>query len=942
MHRDTLSHLACPSCRCAYKIDIKTVRGDNITTALLDCPGCGITVPVIAGFPLFEEARPWGRTVDEHWVSGIRGKLIDIDGEYQQLLEEKAARGTTDLYAAFQPFNESTRALYAFLPLLEKALRPGDIILDTWCRTGWSGELLAGLFPQQRILSIWEGNSNVLGYKGFAHWLKVGKRLPNLDIMFTHADHALPLADNSVRVVHGLDSLHRYRHSSFIPECLRVCDDEGLLIFPHIHLSNSQPEPFFERGCHQYHGKEWKAWLDKILLNKPRCAWVLPEAKLFETTLPFILTDQSDTTDYNAVMLIADGVNEGRELAPGIHLPPGPNCRFVCNPLVSIKLHQCEVWFDDANLAGLASIMMERHPCYAQHLKDVIGECLEADEARFIWHAQQALELQSIADAMQLSMGAAVKLANTLCNRELLHAAPVSQAMHKLQHYFTDLTLPQDKPENFADVWDIATSSYARRAVLRWLEDDSVISIEEATYLVDAIRSQLIADGFSQGARLLIACDHHPEALLLCWAAWLQGMVTAIIDPSLSTEKVEEIRIRCDAKIIFTDNPALMCDKSEGVILFDGREARGQHLFSDWLEPAFEADNQLPEFEPEAGSDADAAILFTSGTTGLAKGVVLSQRALCRSGLNMAQTHGWHEETLLSLGSLSMMSGLRNPAVAALASASTILVPGRVTTLLPLNAWSQTRASGATIITAVPAWLSGLMSIQDRLEHAPNLRQILVTGTTLSDSLYREIRDKLGIPIGNYYGLTETGGICSATLKDDDAVTLGYPANALLLILDDKGKPVKPGESGLLRVYSDQLMSRYLGDPKATATVLHNGWLLTGDRAHRDQEGRLLLDGRDDELLKLRNGMRFHPQELEAALTALQSVESAAVVIQEEQQTLVAMIVSAEEPDKIRKQLLGTIADHLLPERIFNVTALPLSNNGKLLRSKLPGMIREL
>ena len=221
MHFELLSFLACPSCRCRFVEKVYSTQGDRIISATLTCPVCQIATPVVEGFPLFNEARPMGDIDQNFWLSQLEEKVTDPEGSYQDFLREKVSRGHSDAYAAFQPFNESTRALYPFIPLLRECLQPGDIILDTWCRTGWSGELLAGLFPEQRIVSIWEGNSNVLGYRGFAFWLGQGRRPENLDILFTHPDHALPIADNAVRIVHGLDSLHRYRHASYIPECLQ-------------------------------------------------------------------------------------------------------------------------------------------------------------------------------------------------------------------------------------------------------------------------------------------------------------------------------------------------------------------------------------------------------------------------------------------------------------------------------------------------------------------------------------------------------------------------------------------------------------------------------------------------------------------------------------------------------------------------------------------------
>ena len=176
MHRDSLQHLACPSCRCSYEQFAEIHTEARIERAILSCPQCRVAVPVVNGFPLFDEARPWAPGSDEAWLGELHKEKFSDQVQYQRFLEEKAQRGTSDLYAAFQPFNESTRALYPLLELLREVLQPGDLILDTWCRTGWSGELLAGLFPQQRIIPLWEGDSNVLGHRGFSHWIGEGRR----------------------------------------------------------------------------------------------------------------------------------------------------------------------------------------------------------------------------------------------------------------------------------------------------------------------------------------------------------------------------------------------------------------------------------------------------------------------------------------------------------------------------------------------------------------------------------------------------------------------------------------------------------------------------------------------------------------------------------------------------------------------------------------------
>lgn len=894
-----------------------------------------MAVPVIQGFPLFGEARPLGGVGSETWWQSLREKVLDPHGEYEAFLDKKVSRGHAEPYAAFQPFNESTRSLYPLLPLLKEVLQPGDIILDTWCRTGWSGELLAGLFPEQQVISIWEGNSNVLGYRGFAYWLASERRLPNLEIIFTHPDRALPLADNSVRVIHGLDSLHRYQHTSFIPECLRVCEKEGLLIFPHNHLSNSEPDPFFQRGCHQYHGREWKSWLDKILADSDRRGWILSEAALFKPENDYQLSDQSDTPHYNGLVLIANRDNEGRKLAPCPFPALSGQSRLVPNSLVRFNLHQCEVAINPDGLAGMVPEMLERHPCYAQKLTKVLGDRLTTDEARLIWHARQGLDVQSIATHMEFQPEQVEQLATGLCQRELLHPAIVSDAMAALQNFYSFAKLPGKEPARFSEIWQTALAGYDQRPVLCWLEDDSRLELDDVVYLVNAIRVQLVKEGLKSGSRIAMVSGHHPEALLLCWAAWLQGIVTILLDDSLPAEQIGDSLSRSKAELLFSDRSSLVQALTVKTVVLDTDDTPVALSFSNWLEQSL----GLAPDDVSVDPDSPAVVLFTSGSSGEPKGVVLSQRALCVSARTMAQTHGWHAETLMSLGPLSMMSGLRNPAAAALVSESTILVPGRKTIQLALNAWLQAGSMGATVITGVPAWLNSLMRVRDRLEPAPGLKQILLTGTHLEAHQQIEARQRLGLTVGNYYGLTETGGICTAALDEADFGTLGRPVNALLQIVNPDGQPVVAGEVGRLRVHSSQLMSGYLDDPAATAKVLQHGWLLTGDLAHWDDQGRLVLDGREDELLKLRNGARFHPHELEALLTSIPDVDAAAVTIDAEHGRLVALIVGKSDPAEVRKQLAPSVAPHLIPDLILNVEELPIGSNGKLQRSQLASLV---
>lgn len=942
MNTKLLNLLECTSCRCSYKISIFNQIADSVESAVLTCPRCQLVVPVCHGLPLFAESRPKPSGSLEDWLEKISKELFGEAGEYASFLKVKSERKVTDLYAAFQPFNESTRSIYPFINILRESLKPGDVILDTWCRTGWSGELLAGLFPEQHVISIWEGDSNVLGYRGFEYWLGTSKRHANLDIIFAHPDYPLPFATNSVAFVHGLDSIHRYRHASYIPEVLRICRDDGILLFPHIHLSNSEPDPFFERGCKQYHGKDWKNWLNSLIANSTREAWVLSEVELFEMQQQCILKDDANTVHYNGLILIAPTTINSSYLQAIQNLPITANSRFIENPLLDIAVHRCEVSKSNSGLSGLANELLIRHPCYADKLATIADGPITGDESRFIWHAENILTLQEIANEMAITLSDAEKIARNLCEREILHASPITYSMAALQRFYGKSILPVAQPNTFTDIWLTAKDLYHDAPLIHWLEDDSQISYEDADYVIDCIRRRFIDLELSEGDRIAIASPHHPESLFICWAAWLSGITLVAIDKELPVKSIIDLIQRTKSKLLVTDQHALANQQQVAVVFLDNETSppNDSICFADWLDATVCPEAHQYSINPEN----IATILFTSGSTGLPKGVMLSQQALAISGKNMADTHGWKSESILSLGPFSMMSGLRNPAVASLSSGSTVLLPGRSTLHHPWISWQQAQNQNATVITAVPAWLQIVVS-NPELTPCHSMKHILLTGAYLSPELRLKAIEKLSCGIGNYYGLTETGGLCATQLPDDLIVgdTIGIPAGALLQIIDDNDMPVSNGETGMLRCLSKQLMTGYLDNQQATANVLINGWFWTGDKASWDKYGRIKLHGRNDDFIKLRNGALFNPNEVESLIMQINGVDDVALAIDAQSMRITAILVSERHIDEICVDFNTEYKDNLeaykFPEKWIKADILPKNTNGKLIRKALFAII---
>ena len=224
--------------------------------------------------------------------------------KYKQFLRQKSRYPAYDIYACFQPFNEAFKALFPFVQYIKEHLNKGDSILNLWDRSGWTASMLSGWFPQQHIITIWEGDKDILGYRGFDYWMSLERR-DNHSVIFADFERPLPLENNSVSAIVGMDVLHRFNQPEFLSEINRIAKPEAPVIFPHVHLTNNMPEPFFDRGCIQLHGNDYQHFFDEVAAITKRTGYVLSEPATFmwnETTedIEKKLVSEPGNNDYNA------------------------------------------------------------------------------------------------------------------------------------------------------------------------------------------------------------------------------------------------------------------------------------------------------------------------------------------------------------------------------------------------------------------------------------------------------------------------------------------------------------------------------------------------------------------------------------------------------------------------------------------------------------------
>ncbi|MDX1496581.1 MAG: class I adenylate-forming enzyme family protein, partial [Salinisphaeraceae bacterium] len=456
---------------------------------------------------------------------------------------------------------------------------------------------------------------------------------------------------------------------------------------------------------------------------------------------------------------------------------------------------------------------------------------------------------------------------------------------------------------------------------------------------------RLVRLGVRPGHCVLYQGHQSVDALISFWATVLIGGIFAPVDPEWpaylgvkAREKAKPVVILADPDCMsfWQDNASVpvMCSSEA----FDNTASTG---------------NKTPGLPAQViPSSSIAAYLFTSGSTGDPKAVMLSHEALARSAGLATQTFHWlQRETLVNLAEPHTMSGLRNGFLAApLAGSEWAIRP----------AWARSSIFGLieflTLsqphrLVAAPVLLRHLNLLGERLDTSAlhRLAAFYCTGADLRNEDVKAFFERHRIPVINYYGLTETVGLCLCqspsdwTAEDD---SLGKAVGCETRI--DESASTSSGIGELL-VKQPYPMSGYLGDLTSTAMRFDGEWLKTGDLATQTPDGRIRLVGRIDSFIKTAGTDRLYPQEVETVLESHEKVlEAACLGIPDNTGTervtaLVVVYGEDSEPESLVRALHDHTRQHLgigrSPTQIRIVSALPRTSNGKLQRNKLKDIV---
>jgi long-chain acyl-CoA synthetase len=454
--------------------------------------------------------------------------------------------------------------------------------------------------------------------------------------------------------------------------------------------------------------------------------------------------------------------------------------------------------------------------------------------------------------------------------------------------------------------------------------------------------------GIVPGERVVVTMGNSPEVGIAYQGLWRAGAVVTPANFLLSAEDLRHVIADAEASAVIT-SPEFSDKVREAT---DGLD-HVRYLISAGDEEGFVPEAELERAEPATivpRTDDDlAALLYTGGTTGRSKGVMLTHASLSFTGQaahKAAYVPGINRGLATlplshAYGLLVTIAALYNPE----RGVGVLLRWFDPTVFLEMIAEHRLQAAAV-----VPTMLQILLSQPLEDYDLSSLQYVSSGGAPLAAEVAEQfLRRVPSAKIRQGYGLTETSSLISTNpVGREKPGSVGLPVPGTeVRILDDAGQELPAGEVGEICARSPGVMQGYWHSPEATAEALRDGWLHTGDLGYVDEEGYLFIVDRKKDLI-IRGGFNVYPRDVEDALLEHPAIESAGVVGRpdevsgEEVVAFVSLrpgaeITGSELVDWARERIGG----YKYPREVHIVDVVPLTNVGKVDRKALRAQITD-
>ena len=478
-----------------------------------------------------------------------------------------------------------------------------------------------------------------------------------------------------------------------------------------------------------------------------------------------------------------------------------------------------------------------------------------------------------------------------------------------------------------------------------------VLTYAELAGGVERVAAGLAARGFEPGDVFGILSPNLPEFPVAFHGALRAGGVATTMNPLSSVDELAHQLADSGARYLLTVPPLLdaarqAADRAGVEELFVFGQAEGATPFADLLR-ATDGHQKPPELHGFDPSTALAALPYSSGTTGLPKGVMLTHRNLVANVLQFeAVDDGTADDVLIAVLPFFHIYGMTLLVNAALRTGQTVVTMPRFDLAEFLRLMQDHRVTKAFLVPPILVALAKHPAVDDVDLSA--LVRVVSGAAPLGDELAAAVAARLGCEVKQGYGMTEASPVTHfvpagrAPWTKYGSVGPVVPGVEAVLVDVETGEEVAEGERGELWVRGPNVMAGYLGNDEATAHTLDaDGWLHTGDVAVVDADGDFTVVDRVKELIKYK-GYQVPPAELEALLLSHDAVADAAVIPvpdDEAGEIPKAYVVVKPGRDLSADDVMAFTAERVAPYKKVRAVAfvdeIPKSASGKILRRVL-------
>ncbi len=504
--------------------------------------------------------------------------------------------------------------------------------------------------------------------------------------------------------------------------------------------------------------------------------------------------------------------------------------------------------------------------------------------------------------------------------------------------------------------FDVVLQSHASRkpSQAAVVMADGSLTYRELYENAECVASALIDYGVAPGDRVALYLPNSLAYFQAFFGILRAGGVVVPISTWLTPAEMSYCYADSGAKVLIIGSEqrreaAAVLDEIAGKIVVAGEGSdEGETPFFALLKTRAIERPEIPS------TQEDCLILYTSGTTGRPKGVVLTHENMVVTGLVNGLDWKIHpHDRFLVATPLANRTGTAR-IINSIGLGATLCV---MRSFNPEEWVSFVEREEVTVVGSVPTMWKRLISLLEEGGRCPSLRTILVTGELFPVELNKRVRAALPqARIVSFFGMTETGAVTS--LDGDDQIhnsgSVGRATPGVeLKVVDESLKRVPLGEVGELLVRAGRpgtmlVMREYFKRPEANAEAFHEGWFRTGDLCRQDANGYVYIVDRKKDMI-ISGGMNIYSKEVEVAINSHEAVsDSAAVGVPDDQfGEAVAAFVQLKpgvkvSADDIASHCLERIGRRKKPKYVFFVSEFPRNSIGKILKRALADQAKTL